>query len=171
MMTPEDVLAELSTEQSVPPREVLAAADEQREALVGPLLQVIERGLTDSLGATAEDAALFCYAVYLLAKWREARAYPLIIRWLSLPGEGAFDIAGDVPTQDGARILAAVCHGNLDPMKSLVLNRSANEFCRSVALSALALLAAWGEVAYDSDRKSTRLNSSHIQKSRMPSSA
>ena len=31
MTTPEDVLAELSTEHSVPPRDALAAADDQRE--------------------------------------------------------------------------------------------------------------------------------------------
>ena len=29
----------------------------------------------------------------------------------------------------------------------------------------------WNQIAIDADRKSTRLNSSHIQKSRMPSSA
>ena len=27
---------------------------------------------------------MFCYALYLLPKWRETRAYPLVIRWLSL---------------------------------------------------------------------------------------
>ena len=70
-MTPEDVLAELSAEGSIPPRDALAAADGQREVLVDPLLQAIERGLADPLSATAQDATLFCYAVYLLAKWRE----------------------------------------------------------------------------------------------------
>jgi hypothetical protein len=86
----------------------------------------------------------------LLVQSQAYRQHPLIIRWLSLPGEGAFEIAGDIPTQDGARILAAVCDGTLDPIKSLVVNRSANEFCRSVAISALALLAAWGEVPSES---------------------
>ena len=36
--------------------------------------------------------------------------------------------------------------GHLDPIKALVLDTSANEFCRAVGLSALALLAAWAEV-------------------------
>lgn len=56
---------------------------------------------------------MFAYALYLLAKWRETRGYPYIIRWLSLPEEEPFDIAGDIVTQDGGRILAAVCNGNL----------------------------------------------------------
>ena len=38
---------------------------------------------------------LFNYAAYLLARWRDPCAFPLFIRWLSLPGEGAHDIGGD----------------------------------------------------------------------------
>ena len=59
---------------------VCAAADGVREALVDPLLHAIERGLANPLVATAEDATLFCYAVYILAKWRESSAYPLVIQ-------------------------------------------------------------------------------------------
>jgi hypothetical protein len=78
--------------------------------------------------------------------WREPRAYPYVVRWLSLPGEAPFDIADDVVTQDGGRILAAVCDGNLEPIKALVADRSANEYGRGAGVTALALLAAWAEV-------------------------
>jgi hypothetical protein len=44
------------------------------------------------------------------------------------------------------RILAAVCEGDLEPIKRLVLNRDADEFSRGVAVAALALLAVWAEV-------------------------
>jgi hypothetical protein len=69
---------------------------------------------------------------------------------LSLPGEAPFHIAGDVVTQDGGRILAAVCNGDLEPIKALVLDRSANEWGRGAGVSALALLAAWAEVPRES---------------------
>ena len=88
--------------------------------------------------------------MYLLAKWREPRAYPYVVRWLSLPGEAPFDIAGDVVTQDGGRILAAVCDGDLEPIKALVVDRSANEYGRGAGVTALALLAAWAEVPRES---------------------
>ena len=68
----------------------------------------------------------------LLARWREPRAYSYVVRWLSLPGEAPFEIAGDVVTQDGARMLAAVCDGDLEPIKALVVDRSANEYGRDV---------------------------------------
>lgn len=99
--------------------------------------------------ASEEEAQLFCYALYLLAKWRESRAYPLVIRWLSLSDAASTRLSGDVLTQDGARILAAVCDGDLEPIKRLVLKRDADEFSRGVAVAALALLAVWAEVPRD----------------------
>ena len=94
----------------------------------------------------------FSYALYLLAKWREPRAYPYVLRWLSLPGEAAFDGGGDIVTQDGGRILAAVCDGDLEPIKALVVDRSANEYGRGAGVTALALLATWAEVRAGTSR-------------------
>jgi uncharacterized protein DUF1186 len=53
-------------------------------------------------------------------------------------------------TQDGGRILAAVCDGDLEPIKALVVDRRANEYGRSAGVTALALLAAWAEVPHES---------------------
>ncbi len=142
----EEILAELSTESEKQPLAALESADAHRTALVEPLLRAIERGLEDPTELPGNEAMLFSYATYLLAKWREMRAFRLIIRWLSLPGEDAFAIGGDTVTQDGARILASTFNGDFEPVKSLILNREANEYCRGQALDALALLAAWGEV-------------------------
>jgi hypothetical protein len=144
--TPDQILAELSVVRDTQPLEALQSADAHREALVGPLLHAIERGVANPSGLPEGETMLFSYATYLLAKWRETRAYPLFIRWLSLPGEGAHDIGGDTVTQDGKRLLASVCSADLEPIKQLAQNREANEYCRGQALEALALLANWGEV-------------------------
>ncbi len=142
----EEILAELSMSSEKQPLAALESADAHRAALVEPLLRAIERGLEDPTELPGNEAMLFSYATYLLAKWRETHAFPLIIRWLSLPGEDAFAIGSDTVTQDGARILASTFDGDLEPVKSLILNREANEYCRGQALDAMALLAAWGEV-------------------------
>ncbi len=144
--SPEEILAELSKDSGKQPLAALESADAHSVALVEPLLRTIERALADPTGLPEGDGILFSYATYLLAKWREPRAYPLIIRWLSLPDEDAFEIGGDTVTQDGDRILASTFDGNLEPIKSLILNRRANEYCRGQAVEAMALLAAWGEV-------------------------
>jgi hypothetical protein len=149
-MAPAEILAALSSDSLAPPRAALESADGHRSALVEPLLRAIDCGLTNPSGASPEEAGLFAYALYLLATWREVRAYPWVVRWLSLPGEAPFEIAGDIVTQDGARMLAAVCDGDLEPIKALVVDRSANEYGRSAGVTALALLAAWAEVPRES---------------------
>jgi hypothetical protein len=149
-MSPDQVLIELGKDRTTHPMEALRSADAHRGVLVQPLLEVLEHCVTHSDAASEEEAQLFCYALYLLAKWRETRAYPLVIRWLSLSDAASTRLSGDVSTQDGARILAAVCGGDLEPIKRLVLNRDADEFSRGVAVAALALLAVWAEVPRDS---------------------
>jgi hypothetical protein len=145
-MTPAEILAALASDGSVPPREALGSADGHRLALVEPLLGAIDDGLAKLSRASPDEATLFCYALYLFAKWREPRAYPYVVRWLSLPGEAPFEIAGDIVTQDGGRILAAVCNGDLEPIHALIVDRGANEYGRAAGVSALALLAAWAEI-------------------------
>jgi hypothetical protein len=103
-LSPEEILEDLSGERAVQPFAALMSADGHRDTLLEPLLQAIEGGIADPTGASDEEATLFCYALYLLAKWRETRAYPYVVRWLSLPDEQPFDIAGDVVTEDGARM-------------------------------------------------------------------
>jgi hypothetical protein len=148
-MSPDQVLIELAKDRTTHPLEALGSAEAHRDVLVQPLLEVLDRCVTHPDTASEEEAQLFCYALYLLAKWRETRAYPLVIRWLSLSDAASTGLSGDVSTQDGARILAAVCDGDLEPIKRLVLNRDADEFSRGVAVAALALLAVWAEVPRD----------------------
>jgi hypothetical protein len=145
-MSPSEILTALAEAASAPPQEALASADGHRDALVEPLLAALDRGIANPVDASTEDGNLFSYALYLLAKWREPRALPSVIRWLSLPDEQPFVIGGDIVTQDGARILAAVCDGDVAPIKALILNRDADEYGRANGVSALALLAAWAEM-------------------------
>jgi hypothetical protein len=148
-MAPAEILADLAGGPE-PPYDALEAADAHREVLVEPLLRAIETGLGNPSGASPEEARVFSYALYLFARWREVRAYPYVIRWLSLPGEAPFDIAGDIVTRDGGRILAAVCDGNLEPITTLAADRRANEYARAAAVTALTLLTAWAEVPGES---------------------
>ena len=145
-MTPEQVLAELSRERVTSPKAALESADAHRSALTQPLLALLERVVAAPDRASDEEALLFSYALYLLAKWRETRAYPLVVQWLALPDEGAYDLTGDVVTEGGNRILAAVCDGNLQPIIDLACSLDADDYARIAAIEALALLAVWGEV-------------------------
>jgi len=152
-LTPAEILADLSADEDPEsPFDALESADGHRALLVDPLLRAIDVGLAHPSTASSDETNLFTYALYLVAKWREPRAYPYVVRWLSLPGEAPFDIGGDIVTQDGARILAAVFDGDLEPLKTLAVDRRANEYGRDAAVTALALLAAWAEVPRETIR-------------------
>lgn len=142
----EQVLEALSADSDLQPLAALESADAHREALVPKFLEVCRRTFDDPSGAAEEELNLFAYALYLFAKWRETQAYPTVIRWLSLSDRTCSEISGDMHTHDGGRILAAVFDGELEPIKQLILNRDADEYCRGVALEAFALLGAWAEI-------------------------
>ena len=115
----------LSEFRGLQPKVALASADVRREELTPILLAALETGLAEPLHSTADEARLFANALYLFAKWREPLALPYVLRWLSLPGTGADDIGGDIVTQDGASILAAVAGGDGDVLPGSVGDRQA----------------------------------------------
>ncbi len=142
----EEIIVALSEERGQPPREAFKAADVRCEEITDRLFAALEAGLAAPSGAPGKLRQLFCHALYLFAKWREPRAFPFMIRLLSLPGEGASDLTDDLVSEAGARILASVCGGDRPEIRALVENRDANEYLRSTALDSLAVLYAWGEL-------------------------
>lgn len=78
------------------------------------------------------------YAVMLLGHFREPRAHNVMVDIFSLPDRLANDVFGDIVTEDLPAILMRTCGGSLDQIKSLALNRKADDFCRASALHAMA---------------------------------
>ena len=96
-----------------------------------------------------EDRMVHVYALYLLALFREVRAYPLLVRIFSRPGEFPFELVGDVVTQDLGRILASVSGGDTSGMIALIEDEHANEYVRSVAMDGMVSLVDTGQRARD----------------------
>ena len=146
-MDVDEILAELRVYGKQVPRAALAAAAAQREAITPYLVRAVEHAVEHPQDELAnEDDATLSYALYLLAEFRETRAYPLYIRLGRLPGELPLDLTGDILTEDFARMLAAVWGGDLGPIKGLAEDASVNEYVRSKAVGTLAVLVACGEL-------------------------
>jgi uncharacterized protein YchJ len=141
-----EILAELEYLREAFPREAVANAVANREAITPKLLAVLEKyaGNVEEL-VGRDDYMLHLYAMYLLAQFREPRAYPLIVRFFSGPGDVIDEAVGDVVTDDLCRILASVSCGDDSLIKSLIEDEEINEWVRDAALRALVVLVACDE--------------------------
>jgi len=127
------------------PREALIRAVALREHMTPRLLGFIEYAEEYAIDIEETMSRLLLYALYLLAQFREKRAYPLIINFFSLPGEISLDITGDVVTEDLPRILACVYDGNDALLKNLIEDITVNQYVRDAALKTFVVLVANGQ--------------------------
>jgi len=139
-----EILSQLERNEGYFPKAAVQEAIEHREEMIPILLGVLEDVARDPIPYTKERRIIHIYAMYLLAQFREPRAYPLLVRIFSAPGELAFDLAGDVVTERLGRILASVSDGDMEGMKSLVENAKANKYVRSAGMDGLVTLVACG---------------------------
>jgi hypothetical protein len=145
----QEILQQLATNTGTFPREALAQAIAQREEIIPELLRVLAEAQHNIEHLIESDSMAHIYAMYLLAQFREPRAYPLIVEFFSIPGDIALDTTGDVATEDLGRILASVSCGDTRLMTALVENEQANEYVRVAALRGLLTLVACGEQSRD----------------------
>ena len=140
----EETLAKLDTyDYSTFQREALQAAIQHQEAITPALLNIIERIANNPRFLDEHpDYMGFTYALFLLAQFREKRAYPFIVQYFAQLGTeiDALDATGDLVTEGLNRILASVCQGDLSLIKQLIENPRHNVFVRSAAIESLVVL-------------------------------
>jgi hypothetical protein len=145
-MDVQQILSHLERNEGHFPKAAVREAIAHRDEIIPPLLQVLD-SLAQGPQSFASDPKrmIHIYAMYLLAQFRETRAYPLLVQIFSAPGELPMDLAGDVVTEDLGSILASVSDGDISGITSLVENEQANEYVRSAALKGLVTLVACGK--------------------------
>jgi hypothetical protein len=145
-MDVQDILKQLEVNEGTFPREAVAQAIEQREAITPELLRILEY-VRDNIEDIVERPDYFAhiYAMYLLAQFREVRAYPLLTQFFAMPGDMVKHVTGEIVTEDLGRILASVSCGDASLMMELAENVSANDYVRNAALQGLIGLVVCGE--------------------------
>src|SRR6266478_4997423 len=125
----------------------MLAAIEQREGITPELLRVVETiAANPGEFAKREDYMLSVFALYLLAQFREKRAYPAIVKMFSAPGETSYELVGDTVTEGLKQILASVYDGNPAPLHGLIEDEEANEYVRDAAINAILVLEETGQM-------------------------
>jgi hypothetical protein len=146
----DEILASLDRHTGSFPRDVVEEVIARREEVTPRFLKILEDIDNDPESWLADDDRMIhIYAMYFLALFREVRAYPLLVRIFSHPGEFPFDLAGDVVTQDLGRMLTSVCGGDVSGMTALIENECVNEWVRAVAMDGMAALVTTGQRGRD----------------------
>jgi Protein of unknown function (DUF1186) len=126
------------------------AAVQRREEVTPELVRTLEDAVNRAAQLEAEGNYMaHLYAMFLLAQFRETRAYPLVVRLASLPGDLLDSLCGDFITEDLGAVLASVCGGELVGIQSLIENKATDEWIRGAALSSLVTLVAAGQKSRD----------------------
>ncbi len=141
----EGILTALTTlKEGYFPRAALEAAIAQREAITPHLLRVLEETKQDKMERMFAESnyILPLYALYLLAQFRETRAYPLIVDIFAIPGEDVHDAFGDLVTESLNRVLASVSGDDVSGLHRLIEDPQVDEYVRAAAMEALIVLVA-----------------------------
>lgn len=142
-MEVEAILEELKAYNGKLPRAALEQAVQQRENITPHLLEALRFARSEA-GNLPESYWLHTWAMYLLAQFREPRAYPLVVDLLDLPSDVVKKLHGDVLTEDSQRILASVYDGDPGPLQRLAESPEADEYARDAALGAMVGLVVAG---------------------------
>lgn len=147
-MNIQEILTQLKAPNEKLPYDALQAALEHQEQMIPELLQIIEHAKDDfDYLWDHPDYLGHIYAMYLLARFREKSAYPLIVDFtasLSNHEDPFLEVTEDITSNLG-RILASVCGGDDSLIKSLIENEQAYQYARSEAIGALVSLVHCGE--------------------------
>jgi len=132
------------------PRTAVEEAAARQEEVTPELLRILEETVDRAAQIDAEGGYMaHLYAMFLLAQFRETRAYPLVVRFALLPEDIQYSLCGDFITESLGQVLASVCGGDLAGIQSLIENESADQWVRGAALSGLVTLVAAGQKSRD----------------------
>jgi hypothetical protein len=144
----EEILKELEYGRGYFPYEAVQEAIRRKDEIIPELIKILE--YTEKNIHKIEndpDYVAHMFAMSLLAQFREKRAYPLVVKIFSYPGETPWRIVGDFVIDYLPRVLASLSSGDTTLIKQLIENRKVDEYVRAGALEALLILVINGQMS------------------------
>jgi Protein of unknown function (DUF1186)/SEC-C motif len=147
-MTISEIIAALTPYTGRFPKAAVQEAVAQREAITPHLLEaMVQVANAPEEFAKREHDMLHVFAVYLLAQFREKRAYLHLVKSLAAPAEAVDRLFGDTVTERLKNILASVYDGNPEPLKRLIEDEAVFKYVRGAAVDAFLILAYTGQIS------------------------
>ena len=145
-MTVHEIIAAITPYTGHFPEAAVQAAVAQREEVTPYLLRALEEVAETPENFASSENMLHLFASYLLAEFRDKRAYGPLTRILATPGDTADKLFGDTITERLENILASVYDGDPEPIKSLVEGGDVYEFVRGSAVDTFMVLTHTGQI-------------------------
>lgn len=122
-------------------KEAILEARKKKEEVTEILLTELDK-VANNIKKYSEDQSYFLplYAMFLLAEFREKKAFPIIIQLITNEQNAVEDLLGDLITEDLKRILASTFDGNVDSLYKVITNLELNEYVRGATFQALEIL-------------------------------
>lgn len=119
----------------------------RREEITPHLMRALQEAVERPVGSEGEEASFLpLYAIFLLAQFRERRAYRLIMDLCRLPRESLDSLIGETITEGLPRIIASVFDGDTKPIKAVIEDSSIDEYVRGSAIRSLSFLVHEGVI-------------------------
>lgn len=132
------------------PREALEEAIKNKEEIIPLLLSALDE-INEDIDIVMDDAdyMLHLYALYLLAEFREERAFGRIMDLVSHPSDEVESMLGDVLTEGLSSILYSTYNGDAGLLQSMIENPSIDTYVRGSALDVYAKIYSQGAIRKD----------------------
>jgi len=148
--TIEELIDQIAYNTGIFPEKALKSIIFKRDQAIPFLLDIL-RNTRDNPEKYRDEQGYFAhiYAAYLLAQFRIKEAYQILIDIFSLPDELPHELFGDSVLEAGSRMLASICGSDTDLIKALAENEKADDYMRSQAIEALAILVMYDVLERD----------------------
>ena len=127
------------------PKAAIRAARVERDTVTPVFLDCLSKGAESEAELDDNDRALF-FVIFLLAEFREQRAFPPLMKLLGREGERVDGILGDAITECLPQLVLSVFDGDMDPIRQLIENVEADEFVRDAMFDVLTALVLTGRL-------------------------
>jgi hypothetical protein len=131
------------------PKEALSEAHQHREELIPRLLDSLDYAADNAKTLMDEDSHyhLHFFAMFLLAQFREQRAFPKLVRFLHEDEKTIDFILGDALTEYYRAILCSTYNGDINLLKAVIEDDGCYEFARSAAINAYVYIVCDGHIS------------------------
>jgi hypothetical protein len=146
-MTIDEILDELRyNDEGELPVTALEEAISKKEEIIPELIKIVEYTSEHADECLKDERNYFAhiYALFLLASFKEKRAYKPIIKLFSLPEEVLYNLFDDIIIHYTDIFLYLISNGDDSLIKELILNKNASEFTRAGAIISIKMMYSSG---------------------------